>query len=94
MVSQKVAGSSVQVQEDHAVVAAAIQNLLLVAHARGLGGRWRPGKMAYHPSFREVLNLGSEYAIVGLIYLGWPSPDQAIAAKPRTKEGLIDWITR
>ncbi len=50
--------------------------------------------MAYHPWFREVLNLGSEYAIVGLIYLDWSSPGQAMDAKPRAKEVMMDWISR
>ncbi|PSR26312.1 MAG: nitroreductase [Sulfobacillus benefaciens] len=94
VVSQKVSGSSVQVQEDHAAVAAAIQNFLLAAHARGLGARWRTGKMAYHPWLREILKLGAQDVVVGLIYLGWPSSNQEIVARPRTKEGLIDWIIR
>lgn len=93
VVSQKVAGNPVQVEEDHAAVGAAVQNLLLAAHAIGLGTRWRTGKMAYHPWFKHALGLGADDRVVALIYVGWPVNREPELAAQRSKEGLIDWIT-
>ncbi len=90
VVSQRVAGTAVQIEEDHAAVSASIQNLLLAAHALGLGARWRTGKMAYHPEMLNILNLPSESRIVGFVYLGQrvlsDAPD-----RHRNLDGIIDW---
>lgn len=59
-------------REDRDAVAAAIQNLLLAAHARGLAAMWRTGAMADEPEVAEALGLGPRDAVVGFVYLGWP----------------------
>lgn len=62
----------VQAREDRDAVAAAVQNLLIAAHARGLGGMWRTGAMADEPEMRDELGLRGREAIVGFVYLGRP----------------------
>ena len=62
----------VQAREDRDAVAAAVQNLLLAAHARGLAGMWRTGTMADEPEVREALGLGPGDAVVAFVYLGLP----------------------
>ncbi len=52
---------------------AAAQNMLLAAHALGLGAIWRTGEMAYHSLVKEKLGLESTDEITGFIYLGTPS---------------------
>ncbi len=62
----------VQAREDRDAVAAAVENLLLAAHARGLAAMWRTGAMADEPEVREALGLAGREAIVGFVYLGRP----------------------
>jgi nitroreductase len=58
--------------EEFAAVHAAVQNMLLTAHALGLGAIWRSGAPAYHPKMREAFNLQGKEELVGFIYIGYP----------------------
>lgn len=49
---------------------AAAQNMLVAAHALGLGGFWRTGAAAYDPEVKRALGLAAQDTIVGFIYLG------------------------
>ena len=49
---------------------AAAQNILVAAHALGLGGFWRTGANAYDPQVKRALGFTDQDAIVGFIYLG------------------------
>ena len=59
---------------------AAAQNLLLAAHALGLGAFWRTGPAAYDAEVKRALGIAEHDAIVGFIYLG--SIAMAGPAKP------------
>jgi len=50
--------------------AAAAQNMLVAAHAMGLGAMWRTGGMAYHPSVLVGLGLKSHERLLGFLYIG------------------------
>lgn len=54
------------------VVAAggAAQNMLVAAHALGLGGFWRTGAPAYDANVKRALGLKPTDEIVGILYLG------------------------
>lgn len=52
---------------------AAVQNMLVAAHALGVGAFWRTGPMAYHPKVLEGLGLGPAEQIVAYLYLGAPA---------------------
>ena len=56
------------------VVAAGIAayNVLLAAHAFGLGGIWRTGPSAYDADVTHALGLGEHMALVAFLYLGTP----------------------
>lgn len=59
--------------------AAAVQNLLLAAHALGFAAIWRTGEMAYDPEVHAGLGLQQNDRIVGFIYLGTAStPPRAL----------------
>jgi nitroreductase len=73
----------VQAREDRDAVAAAVQNLLLAAHARGLGAMWRTGAMVDEPEVADALGLGEREAVVGFVYLGDPAGPPAPRAAPR-----------
>jgi nitroreductase len=68
--------------------AAAVQNLLLTAHAIGVGAMWRTGAPALSPSLKTRLGFRSEDEIVGFIYLGTP----AGSARTVTPESPDNWI--
>lgn len=59
-------------REDRDAVAAAVQNLLLAAHAHGLGAMWRTGTMVDEPEVREALGVAAGEEIVAFVYLGHP----------------------
>lgn len=52
---------------------AAAQNILLAAHALGLGGIWRTGGTAYDDNVIRELDLAPGSRIVGFLYLGAPA---------------------
>lgn len=49
---------------------AAVQNLMLAAHALGFGAMWRTGSMTYSRAFMDSLGLAQNEQIVGFIYIG------------------------
>jgi nitroreductase len=49
---------------------AAAQNMLVAAHALGLGGFWRTGVAAYDALFKKALGASEKDIIVGFLYLG------------------------
>ncbi len=60
--------------EEHHAVGAAMQNLLLAAHARGLAASLRTGPPVHIPAVRALLGCGDDELIAGLIYLGHRPP--------------------
>lgn len=76
------------IQEEHGAVYAAIQNMLLVAHALGLAGYWRTGKPAYTPEMKKLFNLSENGGILGFLYFGHPK-----RAVPPGKRKQIDEVT-
>jgi nitroreductase len=86
------ADDPVQAREDRDAVAAAVENLLLAAHARGLAGMWRTGTMADAPEVREALGLGPSDAVVAFVYLGVPlEPAPARPAGRRDIDEVAVW---
>ncbi|MEK9823587.1 MAG: nitroreductase family protein, partial [Gammaproteobacteria bacterium] len=49
---------------------AVAQNMLIAAHALGLGAMWRTGSMAYDAIVNEGLGLAANEQVVGYLYLG------------------------
>jgi len=49
---------------------AAVQNMMLAAHAQNLGAMWRTGSLSYHPVVEKGLGLSDKEKIVGFLYLG------------------------
>ena len=73
----------VEAREDRDAVAAAIENLLLAAQARGLGAMWRTGVMVDEPEVRDALGLAPRDQIVGFVYLGRPLGPPPATGPPR-----------
>lgn len=62
----------VSVMDQIMACAAGVQNLLLTAHAIGVGAIWRTGALALSPSLKSRLGFRREDEVVGFIYLGKP----------------------
>jgi nitroreductase len=70
--------------------AAASQNLLVAAHALGLGACWVAGdKKPYAEEVRELLGAPSEYRLVSLLTLGYAA-EQPVSQKRPLAE-MIHW---
>lgn len=64
--------SKVPVQEQDMSCAVAVGNMLVAAHAMGLGAVWRTGPMAAHQIVRRGLGLAENEQIVAFLYVGHP----------------------
>ncbi|OCT15865.1 nitroreductase [Paenibacillus pectinilyticus] len=62
----------VPVIEEYAAAHCAVQNMMLTAHAMGLGTIWRTGDPTYHPKMQETFGLAGKEEMVGFIYIGYP----------------------
>ena len=63
----------VPVWEQVLAVGAAVQNIMVAAHALGLGAMWRTGDLANDPSVKAKLGFAAKDQVVGFIYLGTPA---------------------
>lgn len=63
----------VPVLEQIVSTGAAVQNIMVAAHAMGLGAMWRTGALASHPSVKQALGFAEKDEIVGFVYLGTPA---------------------
>lgn len=82
----------VEAREDRDAVAAAVQNLLLAAHARGLAAMWRTGALVDDPGVRAALGVAGRDEIVGFVYLGRPlAPPPPTGPPRRAVEELTTW---
>lgn len=75
--------------ENFAAASAAAQNILLAAHALGLGAIWRTGKWASDPKVKEFLGFSPDQHIAAFLYIGYPEmePDA------RERDGFQDRAT-
>jgi len=56
--------------EEVAAVACSVQNILLSAHAHGLGAYWSTGGVTYNENAKSFFDLGEHDILLGFIYLG------------------------
>jgi len=78
----------VRAVEDFAAASAAVQNMLLGAHAKGLGAIWRTGEVAYWDEVKTFLGIDPTDRIVGFVYVGRPAMT-APPARPRALDAVI-----
>jgi nitroreductase len=77
--------------EEISAGAAAIQNMLLTAHALGLGAIWRTGDACYSAEVKAFLGLEESAHLLGFVYLGYPTAS-SIRAKRTPSAELTHWI--
>ena len=67
--------------ENICAVAAAVENLLLAAHAEGLGAMWRTGPAARDPEVKKFLGLEPDQELIGFVYIGYPDMEAPTAER-------------
>jgi nitroreductase len=79
--------------EDLQACSAAIQNLLLAAHASGLGAQWRTGSGAYDPAIKAYLGFAPADEIAGFVYVGYPREgfESRLKSRQRSHQALTEW---
>lgn len=70
VVGAKISKGKIPEIEQVGAVNAAVQNMLLAAHALGYGAMWKTGAAAYDPGVKALVGLAPEDHIVALVYLG------------------------
>ncbi|MEX0739663.1 MAG: nitroreductase [Pseudohongiella sp.] len=60
----------VPVLEQQLATGAAVENMMIAAHAQDVGAIWRTGPMATHETVTRALGLTGPESILGFIYLG------------------------
>jgi nitroreductase len=78
-------------EEDYAAAAAAIQTMMLAAHALGLASFWSTNRLIEYPPARALLGVPAEQRIIGLVQLGYAAQtreQQRTAAPAHTR-----WLT-
>lgn len=78
-------------EEELAATHAAVQNLLLAAHALELGAIWRSGAPIYHPVMHEHFQLSDKEKLVGLVYVGYPELVPAVPTR-RSVADVTTWV--
>lgn len=71
--------------------AAASQNMLVAAHAQGVGAMWRTGSMAYHATVMKGLGLQQHEKIIGFLYLGTINSPLKTLPQPDVDEFFKEW---
>jgi nitroreductase len=71
--------------------AAAVENLLLAAHALGLAAKWRTGDDARNPRVKEFLGLTADQHLIALIYIGYPTVEAGAVNRPGFEDRMV-WM--
>lgn len=82
--------SNVEEIEEIAAVACAAQNMLLTAHALGLGAKWSSGAIIHDPGVKKWLGLSERGLLLGFLYIGYPAMTSERSVRTPAAQ-LTDW---
>ncbi len=77
--------------ENVCAAAAACQNILLAAHALGLGAQWRTGEYARDPKVKEFFGLAPDQHLIAFIYVGVPEGETMLPQRPPVEDRVV-WM--
>jgi len=80
--------------EEIASVAIAVQNMMLVAAAHGIGSYWATGGITYTQKMKEFMGLGEKDRFMGQLYLGYPKEAWPRKTRRKPQEYFTEWIDR
>jgi nitroreductase len=75
--------------ENICAAAAAVENMLLAAHALGLGAMWRTGPAARDPRVKAFLGIPPDQHLIAFVYVGYPAENPP----PHSRPGYEDRVT-
>ncbi|MCB0429893.1 MAG: nitroreductase [Flavobacteriales bacterium] len=75
--------------EEVEAVACAVQNIMLMATAYGIGSYWSSGGLTYTEEMKAFLELGERDRCLGFLYLGYPNE-----AWPESQRRPVDTFTK
>ena len=81
----------VTAEEDLVATAAATQNILLAAHAKGLSAAWKTGKIVSCNAVKRFLDIDPSDKIIAVIYLGAVAKEEPMA-RGRNVASTIKWL--
>jgi nitroreductase len=77
--------------ENVCAAAAAVQNMLLAAHALGLASMWRTGTAAYDPDVKTFLGFAPDQHVIGFVYVGYAASEPTPLSRP-SHEDRTAWM--
>ncbi|MEW5940102.1 MAG: nitroreductase [Chloroflexota bacterium] len=77
--------------ENVCAVAAACQNILLAAHALGLGAMWRTGVWAREPMVKQFFGLEPDRHLLAFLYVGYEEGESAPKERPPVDD-RVAWM--
>jgi nitroreductase len=77
--------------ENIVAAAAACQNLLLAAHAEGLGVKWRTGEWALDVKVKEYLGFEPNQHLIAFLYIGYPENPASQEQRPSFEDRTV-WM--
>jgi nitroreductase len=77
--------------ENVCAAAAATENMLLSAHALGLGAKWRTGEWARDVMVKQFLGFEPDQHIIGFVYIGYPEFAVTPAPRPSFEDRTV-WV--
>lgn len=90
-VMRRTPDTKIIVEEEYAAVAAATENMLLGATAKGIASFWSTGGMTHHPAMKMYLGLTENDLVMGLIYLGYTEEQKEGTRKIPLTDKII-WV--
>ena len=85
-----VVDTKIPVIEQVMAVSAAVQNMLIAAHALNLGAVWKTGAAAYDAEIKTELGLDARDFIVAFLYIGQPVTANAVI--DRSIDDVVSWL--
>jgi nitroreductase len=84
-------GHKIRDVEQFASAAAAAENIMLAANAKGFGAMWKTGAPAYDATVKQALGLDPDNDIVGFMYIGTQVGGGSPAARPVVHDLVSVW---
>lgn len=69
-------------EENYSATSCAVQNLMLAAHAKGLGTGWSTGKVCKPSELASVLGADDSWKMVGCLFMGHPAESPSSVRAP------------
>ena len=77
--------------ENICATAAAVENLLIAAHADGLGAKWRTGGPATDPKVKQFLGFEPDQYLISFLYIGYPEFEPEPRERPSFEDRTV-WM--